>query len=365
VSAAIDHALASLEEDAPAAPPREVCAALLAELAHAIEVGGFMRFVRAPIDRAAAVPDAHGDTPYGVGVVLLRLFAHAGLELDVRVRDARAVRDPRGWVSGDTIVRVVRVRDSVAIVDVGVIGPGFDYVIDHVGATALLALEQDDPYRTTPREVDDDLLRRGAIWAVYLGLGVLAVDAALRITTHASSTSSSRGAASFQHVGHLGLDELAFLVAVQAIVRGDELPPDLDGEQRDAAFAWHLALTGLADELREALAVPPPQEWEDVERPALGPLARVPIVEGGELAAPVRRVTARHTGAGGAIGGLTSALLAIVTELPMPIAGPLALAAAGYGAYIGSRLKTARCSGCGAGLVDNAVTCTGCGGTLS
>lgn len=89
MSAAIEAALAQLEDDAPESPPREVCAAMLAELAHAIEVGGFSRFVRAPVARDGAIRDPYLATPFGVGVVLLRLFDHAGLELDVRIRDVR------------------------------------------------------------------------------------------------------------------------------------------------------------------------------------------------------------------------------------------------------------------------------------
>jgi hypothetical protein len=172
---AIDDALEGIE-GAPDAPPPDVCRALLEELARAIELGGATRFVRPPVAVADAFPDPWTPTPFGVGIVLLRLFAHADLALDVRMQVVREERELASRLTDRGVyVRPVDVQGEVATFEVG--SPaGMVPVLEAVGGAALRSFAGASPYRGEAQSVDQ---RRGAIASAYLGFGVLAANAAL------------------------------------------------------------------------------------------------------------------------------------------------------------------------------------------
>jgi hypothetical protein len=109
-----------------------------------------------------------------------------------------------------------------------------------------------------------------AIDAALAGLDEDAPDAPSRercasLLAELARAIEANGVASFVGEAYLGLgrsdpDELAFLIAVHSIVRDDQPSYELDDEQRERAWRWHLALVGLGDELRAALAIPSPTD---------------------------------------------------------------------------------------------------------
>src|SRR5262249_35905166 len=107
------------------------------------------------------------------------------------------------------------------------------------------------------REVDPDRdLERGSIAAVYLGLGVMAANAAYQQSSQAGRFNGAYVPLEYEVIraGYLPMSSLAYLLAVQATVRGDrDVPDGLSGPQRDEVGAWIDALRPDAQALRERL----------------------------------------------------------------------------------------------------------------
>ena len=110
-----------------------------------------------------------------------------------------------------------------------------------------------DPYRTAEADtlkVDSDVdLERGSIATVYLGLGVLAANAARQ--QHAVFEGQGFNPLLVAKVGvqlesgHVPVASLVYLVAVQAAIRGDKQPPNgLVPAQRREVAAWLETLDG-------------------------------------------------------------------------------------------------------------------------
>ena len=349
MSDAIDELLGGLER-APNAPEPGVCAGLLEELARMIALGGAARFLRPPVAFEAALPDPWMPTPFGVGVVLLRLFDHAGLALDVKLRDGRDEANRTDTLSLDArLLRLIGVEDGRATFEIVSGGPGAITVMEAVGAVALRALAAAAPYREDGIPMDTEWARRCTIMCVYLGLGAVIGG-------------RTRGLADVVLLGDV---ELAFLLAVQAIARDDAPPDSLASGYLHDAIAWCEPLVDRADALRAALRIGAAETWGDVERAPSGPLTRRPILEDGSAPAPVRRHHMRKTTGGAIVGGVVGAIAAGAAAMPAALIGAVALGAVGVGAWIGHGVAYARCSGCGALLVETATMCTACGGALA
>src|SRR5256885_1031009 len=76
-------------------------------------------------------------------------------------------------------------------------------------------------------DIDGRDLERGSVAAVYLGLGVLAANAAYQQYTSSGRTNGAYMPLEYDVIksGHLTMSELAFLLAVQAVARGEHEPP--------------------------------------------------------------------------------------------------------------------------------------------
>src|SRR5437763_388606 len=104
----------------------------------------------------------------------------------------------------------------------------------------------------------DRALARGSIATVSLGLGVLAANAAFQQYSRAGRFNGAYEALDHDvlRAGHVPLSALAFLLAVQAVVRDALVPPEgLEPPQRDEVSAWIAALRGRAVELRTRLGI--------------------------------------------------------------------------------------------------------------
>jgi len=90
------------------------------------------------------------------------------------------------------------------------------------------------------------------------GLGVLAANASFQEYS-GGAYKPHLGYAPIEHdimrAGHVPMDALAFLLAVQAVTRGAELPRGLRDPQSEAPRAWLAALGGIGAARRGFLGV--------------------------------------------------------------------------------------------------------------
>lgn len=425
-AAAIDAVIAAVEArpDRPAAPTIEDARWLLAELAALCEVAGPRRLLRPPVrpDREA-FPEPWQPTIAALAGLVETLCVHADAPgLGIAVDDLRAMA-----VSTDRL-RVTEVE--VAPGDVarrprfGVLSIGDDDVAGtlahEVGVVLAAAMPRVDgsPYRGAGlADHDEDVaadasdagapdeppasaaarMRRatqraqGSVAAVWAGLGVLAANASFQQRS-GGAYRIERGFAPLDYTivraGHLPLPALAFLLAVQARVRGVEVAPaGLGGPQGDEVSAWLRALGPDASALRAALGVtaddvavpasartaspwpartPAPTDeligrdepgaaGMSLDDPTLGVTAR-----GSRRGQPVYRVAYRRTGtgfvAGLAVGGGAFAL----TGQALAMVGGL-----GVGFLIGTFTKVDRCATCIEVLPASATACPRCGGDIA
>jgi hypothetical protein len=356
---------------APAAPSAEERAELLDILGELVAAGGPERLLLPPVTPGDEdFPEPWTPTPFGVATLLRRLFAHAQVPMDVLVRDRRADAGPAPR-RPTTEVELVAVRGGRARFSLFSIGADdIGGTLAHeVGVAARMALvRRASPYRMPAVAMPGETDRlRGSVAAVYLGLGVLATNAAFQEYLGGSYKMHLGYAPMEQDIiraGHLEMDALAFVLAVQAEVRGAELPRGLRPPQTDAARAWRSALSGHGPALRELLgigALPAAPQ-----RPAPAPLSAVDegdVVQ--VLDAPAARKTYRvrytSTGLGMLAGFVTGAAIATAALLPMPAALAVAGGASVLGAALGRRRVRHRCAECLTPVSLALATCPGCG----
>jgi hypothetical protein len=362
-------------------------AQLLDDLAHLIARGGAWRFLRGPVvapDRGA-YPDPWDETREAVGRVLARTAWHAHLDLEVRIEDLRVPapasdRDLRG-----TELELVGVDERGASFALAAIGnddiPGL--CAHEIGRVFVAQLERSGPpFRTSggePGALPDPVI--GSVAAVYLGLGVIATNAA-RYDRSAGRTAGNTAIHEFEIASAGGLDSrhLAFLLAVQATVRDDVLPAldALRPTQAADVAAWREVLDEHEDELVAKLGLRAPDD--DVPSRAASP--RPALIDarfaerdlttfnlgqrvygvikhrGGTLAFPamlvvpaIAAIVLALAGApGGAIGG--AAIIGIGVGPPI-------------GWMIGRRWRYHQCTGCRRTLGMPCTTCRYCGGTVA
>jgi hypothetical protein len=232
-------------------------------MAELVASAGAARFLMAPVaPGSAAFPEPWAPTLGGVSAVLRRLAWHAGEGRAIELRDER-VGAPPTERKPQTSVEALLVRPKAIVFAVRFVGEDdVAGTLAHEIGVAFAAVHRPagaSPYReaeTGATEVEIDPhrdLARGSLATVYLGLGVLAANAAFQ------QYSRSRGA--YQPLeydvlaaGYAPLSELAYLLAVQAVVRGEaQPPPGLVGPARDETAAWISALLADARALRAAL----------------------------------------------------------------------------------------------------------------
>jgi len=359
---------------APDAPTAEDRAQLLEMLRELVSAWGSERFMQAPVTPGERdFPEPWSPTPLGVATLLRRLFAHARIPMGILVIDRRSDAGPSPK-RATTELELTEVSGDRALFELLSIG-GDDIVgtlAHEVGVAAAVALDHGaSPYRkpevATPRETDR---HRGSVAAVVLGLGVLAANAAFQEYV-GGSYDMRLGYAPVEHdiirAGHLAMDALAFLLAVQAEARGSDLPRGLQRSQTDAARAWQAALRGRGPALRELLGIA--QTTGASERPSPTPLdalAESELVRAPEIPQARRVFRVRYTSTGmGTMAGLATGTTIAVTAGPSMTMLAVMLGASLLGAIVGGRRVRHRCSDCLTVVEAKMATCPRCGGQLA
>jgi hypothetical protein len=350
---------------------------LLGVMADLVARGGAGPLLLPPVrPGSAAFPEPWKPTCAGVQALLRRLAWHAGGlgQRTIAITDERLGAPPTER-KPQTRVEITEVRAKELAFTLVFVGED-DVVgtLAHEIGVAYAALhrpDEADPYRTSEQPVitidGDRDLERGSIAAVYLGLGVIAANAAYQ------QYSSRVGIDAYQptihevhRAGYVNMSDLAFLLAVQAVVRGEEAPPaGLGGPQRDEVTPWIEALAGSASELRARLGIPATAEPGAREAPVC--FADLDLRD--EEAAPVakrngfRWETSRR--GVGIIAGLASGVglaFAVAPTEPMFYAITLGGVAAGH--FLGGRVRVIRCSACVTPIGAGAQTCRKCGAVM-
>ncbi|HEY5945882.1 MAG TPA: zinc ribbon domain-containing protein [Kofleriaceae bacterium] len=357
----------------PSQPDRETREHALGVLAELIAKGGAERFLLPPVAPGAeGFPEPWAPTRAGVQLLLRRLMWHATIDRGVEVDDELLAQAPPTERKPATRIEAVDIRAKARFTlyfvgDDDVVG-----TLAHEVGTAFAALyrsDKTDPYRTAEPPtitVDPDRdLERGSIATVYLGLGVLAANAAFQ--QYSSAGRFNGGYVPLQYdvlrAGAVPMSVLAYLLAVQATVRGDREPPKgLAPPQRDEVAEWMRTLDGQRATLREQLGIASGDAA--TVRPAVEPLDddELPPIE-----EPPPRPTAfrwhTHRGGVGFVAGtfLGMGIAFVVSRGMLPIT---MLGGATAGHVIGRRVRAPRCSACATVLPPGATTCVRCGAVL-
>jgi len=369
----------------PAWPLAGVEAQLLDDLAHLIARGGAWRFLRGPVvapDRRA-YPDRWDETRDAVGRVLARTVWHAHLDLEVRIEDTRAPAPASERDLRTTELELVDVDERGASFALAAIGnddvPGL--CAHEIGRVFVAHLERSGPpFRTgDPGALPDAAI--GSVAALYLGLGVIATNAA-RYDRSAGRTSGNTAIHEFQVASAGGLDSrhLAFLLAVQATVRDDVLPAldELHPTQAADVAAWREVLDDHEDALVAKLGLRAPDD--NAPRRSDAPRAAAITARFAErdlttfnLGERVYGVV-KHHGATLAfpatlvVPGIAAIAFAIVGA-PAGAIGTAAIAGMFVGPpigwTIGRRWRYHQCTGCRRTLALTRATCGYCGGAVA
>lgn len=356
----------------PAEPDPERQQHLLGVLGELIAHGGPDPLLAPPVvPGAEAFPEPWEPSVDGASTLLRRLVQHAGMTQGIAVVDERraALATER---KPETHVEVTAIRNDQIAVRLLYIGK------DDVAGTcaheigvahaALTRFSGEGPYRAAERreiEVDGERdLERGSIAAVYLGLGVLAANGAYQQYSRQAPGPYAPVEYDVLRAGYVALSDLAYLLAVQAVVRGETAPPHgLQPVQRDEVTAWLDALRDRGAELRGALAIPADAR-PIAARPAVGPLSPARVAAVAEPA-PARRAFRwqGHRGfLGFAVGGVALILLGSLlfgARTGSALLGCFAVGAI-VGHLVGRGVKIARCSACATVVGVRAERCRKC-----
>lgn len=357
------------EPDLPDAETREHLLDVLAEL---VAKGGSGPLLLPPVEPGeAAFPDPWAPTRTGVAVLLRRLAWHAGMACEIEIED-RLAGPPPTERKPATRVELLEVRNRTGVFVLTYVGDDAvaGTLAHEIGLLHAVLHRPDEqiPYRTAKPPViaiePERDLERGSIATIYLGLGVLAANAARQ--QHTVFERQVQGilapVAIVVEAGHVPVTSLGYLLAVQAIVRGDkQAPRGLVPAQRREVEAWMGALRGRADELRARLGIA--SDAEAGERPEVVPFPDVVLDD----EPPQRAIAFRwHTNRGG-VGLIAGALLgagfaaALASRTFAPIA-LIGVTVAGH--VIGRRVRVPRCSGCATVCASDATGCRKCGAAL-
>lgn len=344
---------------------------LLDVLAELIARDGAAQFLLPPVAPGErAFPEPWAPTKVGVQLLLRRLAWHAGIDREIVIDDQRAGAPPTERKPA-TRVELVEVRGKQACFTLGFVGAD-DVVgtLAHEIGTLYAVLhrpEDPDPYRSAEPPVltvDPDLdLERGGVAAVYCGLGVLAANASYQ--QYSTEGRFNGGYVPHEYdvlkAGALPLASLAYLVAVQAIVRGDAEPPaGLESSQRDEIAGWMKTLAGERSALVARLGIDASARPGERDVPIA-----FEVREELHEAAPRKNAFRWQTNRGG-IGFVAGTVLGmglafVVSRGLMPFT---AFGGATAGHLIGRRVRTPRCSACATVVREDAVTCRSCGAAL-
>jgi hypothetical protein len=205
---------------------------------------------------------------------------------------------------------------------------------------------------------------RGSIATVYLGLGVLATNAAYQ--QYSSNGRFNGGYVPLEYdvlrAGAVPMSALAYLLAVQTIVRGEtDAPKGLAPPQRDEVGEWLKTLEGQRTALCERLGIAPGATSS--ARPEVTSIEdELPPLEEPPPRPTAFRWQTHRGGVGfvsGAVMGLGIAFAVSRGMMPFTVLGG---ATAGH--VIGRRVRAPRCSACATLVPEGATTCPRCGAAL-
>lgn len=360
----------------PAKPDAETRDHLLATLADLIARSGPKPFLLEPVaPGAAAFPEPWQPSRSGVRLLVRRLLWHAGIDREVELDDRRSGVAPPTERKPATRVELAFVDATKATFALGFVGDD-DIVgtLAHEVGTVHAVLHRpdaDDPYRTAEPPVlvvdHDRDPERGSIATVYLGLGVLAANAAYQQYSRNGKFNGAYMPLEYDvlEAGAVRMSDLAFLLAVQAVVRDDDAPPaGLGGPQRDEVAGWikALAASGGQAALCERLGISIADADTAVSRPEVVAFSDVELEED----APIQRNAFRWQTNRGGVGLVAGTVLGIglafgVSRGLMPLT---AFGGATTGHLIGRRVRRPRCSACATIVRPDATTCWRCGAAL-
>lgn len=357
----------------PTAPDRAERDHLLGVLAELIERGGAERFMVAPIAPGTKMfPEPWAPTESGVSMLLRRLAMHVALGRAIAIEDRRAGAPPTERKPA-TRVELVAVSKTEAMFALGFIGTD-----DVVGTLAheigvahavMNRPRKDGPYRSQEAallEADSSDGTRGSIATVYLGLGVLAANAAYQYYSWSGRFNGAYNPLEYQIVRatHVPMSSLAYLLAVQAIVRSADGPPGgLEPPQRDEVVAWIKELRTQRSELCERLGIA--VDAKPTERAAVTQFADATLIEEPETA--TRKTAFRWRTHRGGVGIVAGAVFGVGVAMLIASRGAspwLVLGSAGGGHVVGRRVRVPRCSACASVVPSAATRCESCGAVL-
>lgn len=345
--------------------------ALLDTVAELIARGGAGPFLAPPvIPGEAAFPEPWRPSRAGVAALLRRLAWHADNRRAIELIDERLGAPPTERKPA-TRVELTAVRPSALVFRLDFVGQDdVAGTLAHELGVAHAVLNRPgaaEPYRSTaPTDLDVEPARdheRGAIATIYLGLGVLAANAAFQQYSRAGRFNGAYSPLEYDvlRAGYLPMSELAFLLAVQAVVRGAEAPAGLAGPQRDEVSTWWRGLAGQRDDLRARLGIP--DDAVGAARPAVVPFEDLGL----EDEEPPARTAFRwrtHRGGVGFVGGIMIGAGLAATVASRGLAPLCLLGGAGIGHVAGRGVRVPRCSGCASVVDATATRCPHCGAAL-
>jgi len=317
-----------------------------------------------------AFPDPWAATRAGAALLLRRLAWHAGLDREVEVEDRQVGARPTERKPA-TRVPLVEVQRNVAVFALEFIGADdIAGTLAHEVGVAFAVLHPPggaEPYRTAEVPVvavDPDVdLERGSIAAVYLGLGVLAANAARQ--NHAVLEGQGFNPLLVAKVGveleagYLPASSLTYLVAVQAMLRGETKPPGgLVPTQRREVEAWLEVLDRAA--LRSRLGIAGDAPAGERPAPTAFPDAQL------EPDAPRHKIAFRWRTNRGGLGLVAGTLLGIAASIAAaPTLMPWFVIVGAVGCHLlGRQIRVPRCSACATTLKRLAQRCPACGAVM-
>ena len=353
----------------------ETCEHLLDVLGEFVARAGAEALLLPPVEPGeAAFPEPWAETRAGVTLLLRRLAWHAGIASTIEVEDRRVGERPTERKPA-TRVPLREVRRGAAVFDLEFLGSddiagtlaheiGVAFAVRHPPARVAPYRTADAPTRTPDPDLD---LERGSIATVYLGLGVLAANAARQ--SHSVLEGQGFNPLLVARVGveleagYVPASSLAYLLAVQAALRGDLAPPPgLSPGQHREVEDWLPTLD--RDGLRARLGIA--ADATPGARPAPKPFADAVLAPDEPRGKTAFRWHTRRTGVGFLAGLALGAIASVVVGPPFALACLLVGPIAGY--LLGRNTAVVRCSGC-AGTLHSpshnlARSCPACGAVL-
>lgn len=363
-------------------PPSGAQAVLLGQLAELIERGGVAHLLDAPVVRMDTrdFPEPWQPTLAAVERLLARLFWHAHVDLDVTVDDLRGEAEP-GKLLSRSEISWIQTKDGVAEFQCDAIGNDnvAGALCHEVGRAYLAWMAAATPYRDDRGPPSE---RAGSIAAIYLGLGVLAANAA----EYRRTAGEIRGRTAVTEwdvvmTGGLSTPEALYLLAAQRVLIGAPVDAHttLRGELREQLAAMVDALAPHRAALAEHLAIdlaaprpplardPAPAAVSDDQRPE--PDRKQRFAGARTYRTPEHRMESRMFF--GLVLGIGAAVLlgaiAGAGALPLWVYFGVVGAITAAGGVIGLRTFRDRCywGKCLAILPRTATACPGCGATIA